>query len=45
LPMLADAGGSNSCRARLWNERLTPCCADRLGLQATVCHFPPGTSK
>jgi hypothetical protein len=45
LLILADAGGSNSCRARLWKERLQAVLCDRLGLQVTVCHFPPGTSK
>lgn len=44
LLITADAGGSNSTRARLWKfclQRL----ADRTGLRITVCHFPPGTSK
>jgi Rhodopirellula transposase DDE domain len=45
LLILADAGGSNSYRARLWKERLQAVLCDRLGLQVTVCHFPPGTSK
>src|ERR1700680_4256819 len=39
LLILADAGGSNSCRARLWKERLQAVLCDRLGLQVTVCHF------
>jgi hypothetical protein len=29
----------------LWKERLQAVLCDRLGLQITVCHFPPGTSK
>ncbi len=45
LLILADAGGSNSCRARLWKERLQAVLCDRLGLQVTVCHYPTGCSK
>jgi len=44
LLILADAGGSNSSRSRLWKigcQRL----ADRTGLRIQVSHFPPGTSK
>ena len=39
-----DSGGSNSVRGRLWKVGLQEL-ADDLGLQITVCHFPPGTSK
>jgi Rhodopirellula transposase DDE domain len=45
LLILADAGGSNSARARLWKERLQAVVCDRLGLQVTVCHYPTGCSK
>jgi Rhodopirellula transposase DDE domain len=45
LLILADAGGSNSCRARLWKERLQAVLCDRLKLQVTVCHYPTGCSK
>jgi Rhodopirellula transposase DDE domain len=45
LLILADAGGSNSCRARLWKERLQTVVCDRLGLDVTVCHYPTGCSK
>ena len=45
LLILADAGGSNSCRARLWKERLQTVLCDRLGLEVTVCHYPTGCSK
>ncbi len=45
LLIMADAGGSNSSRSRLWKigvQRL----ADLTGLQKIhVSHFPPGTSK
>ena len=44
LLILADAGGSNSCRARLWKERLQAVVCDRLGLEVTVCHYPTGCS-
>jgi hypothetical protein len=44
LTITADCGGANSSRTKLWKvecQRL----ADTTGLQITVCHFPPGTSK
>lgn len=44
LLICADAGGSNGYRLRLWKAELQ-CFADETGLQLTVCHFPPGTSK
>ena len=40
----ADAGGSNGYRLRLWKKELQQS-ADETNLEATVCHFPPGTSK
>lgn len=40
----ADAGGSNSYRARLWKFELQKL-ADKLKLTIHVSHFPPGTSK
>jgi hypothetical protein len=44
LLITADAGGSNSARARLWKLELQRF-ADRTGLTISVSHFPPGTSK
>jgi hypothetical protein len=44
LTITADCGGSNSSRTRLWKLELQRR-ADQTGLQITVCHFPPGTSK
>ena len=44
LLIMADAGGSNGSRLRLWKigvQRL----ANTTGLRINVCHFPPGTSK
>jgi hypothetical protein len=44
LTITADCGGSNGNRTRLWKTELQRL-ADRTGLEITVCHFPPGTSK
>jgi transposase len=44
LLVMADAGGSNSSRSRLWKVALQGL-ADSLHLRISVCHFPPGTSK
>jgi DNA-binding phage protein len=44
LMITADGGGSNGSRCRLWKTELQRF-ADATGLQVTVCHFPPGTSK
>jgi hypothetical protein len=44
LLITADAGGSNGYRVRLWKVELARL-ASRSGLDITVCHFPPGTSK
>jgi hypothetical protein len=44
LLITADAGGSNGYRSRLWKLELARL-AERTGLEITVCHFPPGTSK
>ena len=43
--VLADAGGSNGYRNRLWKLRLQEHLVDRLGLSVTVCHYPSGASK
>ena len=44
LLITADSGGSNGARVRLWKWELQQL-ADETGLQISVCHFPPGTSK
>jgi transposase len=44
LLICADAGGSNGYRVRLWKVELQGF-ANATGLQVTVCHLPPGTSK
>jgi Rhodopirellula transposase DDE domain len=44
LQITADCGGSNGNRVRLWKVELQKL-ADEAGLQISVCHLPPGTSK
>lgn len=44
LLIIADGGGSNGSRSRLWKVELQRL-ADTTGLRLTVCHLPPGTSK
>lgn len=44
LLLSADSGGSNGYRLRLWKLELQHF-ADEAGLEITVCHLPPGTSK
>jgi hypothetical protein len=44
LLVTCDAGGSNSHSSRAWKAGLAEL-AQETGLEITVCHFPPGTSK
>jgi hypothetical protein len=44
LLVTAAAGGSNGYRTRAWKAELAALAAET-GLEVTVCHFPPGTSK
>lgn len=44
LLITADAGGSNGHRVRAWKAELARLAAET-GLEITVCHYPPGTSK
>jgi hypothetical protein len=44
LLITADSGGSNGYRVRLWKVELQKL-ADETGLEISVSHFPPGTSK
>jgi hypothetical protein len=44
LLIVADGGGSNSARGRLWKTELQGL-ATETGLTLRVCHLPPGTSK
>jgi transposase len=44
LLITADGGGSNGARVRLWKVELQKF-ANETGLDISVSHFPPGTSK
>jgi hypothetical protein len=44
LLVCCDAGGSNGWRNRAWKAGIAAF-AQEAGLEITVCHFPPGTSK
>jgi hypothetical protein len=44
LMITADCGGSNGNRVRLFKSELQKL-ANETGLEISVCHFPPGTSK
>ncbi len=44
LLVTADAGGSNDPRRWTWKKHLAAFALES-GLEITVCHFPPGTSK
>jgi hypothetical protein len=44
LLITADCGGSNGNRLRLW-KRESQLLADELGIEISVCHLPPGTSR
>jgi len=45
LLVLADCGGSNGYRTRLWKHQLQVAFCNRFGLRVKVCHYPPGSSK
>jgi hypothetical protein len=44
LTITCDGGGSNGSRVRLWKRELQSL-SDELGMEITVHHLPPGTSK
>ena len=44
LQIVADSGGSNGSRVRLWKWELQKW-ANQTGLKISVSHLPPGTSK
>jgi hypothetical protein len=44
LVITADGGGSNGSRLRLWKRELQRL-INEIGIEITVSHFPPGTSK
>jgi hypothetical protein len=45
LLLLADGGGNNGHRIRLWKYTLQHWFVNATGLQVTVCHYPTGASK
>lgn len=45
LLVLADCGGSNGYRGRLWKYTLQHRFVNTTGISVTVCHFPTGASK
>jgi hypothetical protein len=45
LLILADGGGSNGYRLRLWKYALQHRFVNATGLSVTVCHYPKGASK
>jgi hypothetical protein len=44
LYITCDAGGSNGYKIKLWKVKLQEF-VDKTGLEVTVSHYPPGTSK
>lgn len=45
LLILADGGGSNGSKNRLWKLSIQEKLCNQYGMSVTVCHYPPGTSK
>ena len=43
--ILADGGGSNGARSKLWKACIQNILCNQYHLIVTVCHYPPGTSK
>jgi len=43
--IVADGGGSNGSRSRLWKSAVQEKLCDRFGLSVSVAHYPPGASK
>lgn len=43
--IVADGGGSNGYRTRLWKQQLQEQFCNRVGMKVRVCHYPPGASK
>ena len=45
LLILADSGGSNSCRSWGWKTEIQKQVCNALGLTVTIAHYPTGASK
>jgi hypothetical protein len=43
--ILADTGGSNSCRCHAWKTEVQAQLANSFALAVTVAHYPTGASK
>lgn len=43
--ILADCGGGNAARSRVWKYRLQHVLCNRHNVTVTICHYPPGASK
>ena len=43
--ILADAGGSNGYRVKMWKVKIQQLLCNKYGIKVTVCHYPPGASK
>src|SRR5258708_2030932 len=45
LLILADAGGSNSCRVAAWKTEIQTQLCNAFGITVTIAHYPTGASK
>lgn len=45
LLILVDGGGSNGSKNKLWKLSIQNKLCNKHGIDVTVCHYPPGTSK
>lgn len=45
LLVLADCGGANGSRSRVFKYRIQKQLCDGYGLTVKICHYPPGSSK
>lgn len=43
--ILADGGGSNSSKSKLWKTCVQNILCNKYNLEVTVCHYPTGTSR
>lgn len=43
--ILADGGGSNGSRNKMWKYYLQKKVSEKYNIELTICHYPPGTSK
>ena len=43
--IMADAGGSNGYRCRMWKFTLHEILSTKYNIKVTICHYPPGKSK